>query len=180
MLFIGGDRLKSWKIHFQSLLNAEPRNQDNLPLIAQLFDESNLIDSGIITQLEVDTATNQMKNGKAPGLDGLPPEFWKMDNVREILHNLCVETFLGNRPDEWGLSTLIPIPKKGDLTKPDNYRGIALSQIAAKIYNRCILNRIRPVVDKLLRTNQNGFRQGRSTSSHVLALRRIVEELKNH
>jgi hypothetical protein len=31
-----------------------------------------------------------------------------------------------------------------------------------------------------LRPNQNGFRQGRSTSSHLLALRRIVEELKNH
>ena len=32
----------------------------------------------------------------------------------------------------------------------------------------------------MLRPNQNGFRQGRSTTSHILALRRIVEELKNH
>ena len=48
------------------------------------------------------------------------------------------------------------------------------------MYNRCILNRIRPVIDKVLHPNQNGFRQGRSTSAHVFALRRIVEELKNH
>ena len=32
----------------------------------------------------------------------------------------------------------------------------------------------------MLRPNQNGFRKGRSTTSHILALRRIVEELKNH
>ena len=63
---------------------------------------------------------------------------------------------------------------------PDNYHGIALSQIAAKVFNRCILNRIRPVIDKVLRPNQNGFRQSRSTSAHILALRRICEELKNH
>ena len=78
------------------------------------------------------------------------------------------------------ISSLTPIPKKGDLKKTDNYRGISLTQIAAKIYNRCLLNRIRPVIDRVLRTNQNGFRKGRSTTSHLLALRRIVEELKNH
>jgi hypothetical protein len=81
---------------------------------------------------------------------------------------------------EWGLSGITPIPKKGDLTITDNYRGISLTQVASKIYNRCLLNRIRPVIDAVLRPNQNGFRQGRSTSSHLLALRRIVEELKNH
>jgi len=47
------------------------------------------------------------------------------------------------------------------------------------MYNRCLLNRIRPIIDKILRPNQNGFRQSRSTTSHILALRRIVEELKN-
>jgi len=48
------------------------------------------------------------------------------------------------------------------------------------VYNRLLLNRIRPVVDKLLRPNQNGFRPSRSTSAQILALRRIVEEVQNH
>ena len=181
VVFIEGtDRLKSWENHFKNLLNADSLDLDNPPPIMKVFDESLEIPSGIITKDELDSAIDQLKNGKAPGLDGLPPEFWKMKNIRHILLKFCIETFLGDRPDEWGISTLIPIPKKGDLTKPDNYRGIALSQIASKVYNRIILNRIRPVVDKLLRPNQNGFREGRSTSAHVLALRRIVEELKNH
>jgi len=29
----------------------------------------------LFPQAEIDTAVSQMKNGKAPGLDGLPPEF---------------------------------------------------------------------------------------------------------
>ena len=87
---------------------------------------------------------------------------------------------MGQRPDEWGVSGIVPVPKKGNLTICDNYRGISLTQIAAKIYNRMILNRIRPVKDNLLRPGQNGFRQSRSTTSHILALRRIVEEVLNH
>ncbi|KAI8494372.1 hypothetical protein Bbelb_275980 [Branchiostoma belcheri] len=75
---------------------------------------------------------------------------------------------------------IVPIPKKGNLTLPDNYRGISLSQVAAKVYNRLLLNRLRPVIDKLLRPNQNGFRPSRSTSAQILAFRRIVEEVRNH
>ena len=37
------------------------------------------------------------------------------------------------------------------------------------------LNRIRPSVENLLRDNQNGFRESRSTTSHILTLRRILE-----
>ena len=38
-----------------------------------------------------------------------------------------------------------------------------------------ILNRIQPEVEKKLRDNQNGFRKGRSTTSHILTLRRILQ-----
>ena len=41
-----------------------------------------------------------------------------------------------------------------------------------------ILNRIRTYIDPLLRWNQNGFRQQRSTISQILALRRIIEGMK--
>ena len=57
-------------------------------------------------------------------------------------------------------------------------RGISLSSLAAKTFNRMILNRIRPILDDQLRTNQNGFRVGRTTVGHILALRRIIEGVK--
>lgn len=46
---------------------------------------------------------------------------------------------------------------------------------AAKVYNRILLNRIRPAVDKKLRSNQAGFRQGRSAIQQIHVLRRILE-----
>ena len=52
-----------------------------------------------------------------------------------------------------------------------DYRGIMLTTIAAKMTNKMILNRIQPEIDKHLRPNQNGFRPGRSTTVHILALR---------
>ena len=71
------------------------------------------------------------------------------------------------------------MPKKGDLSLVTNYRGIcqyAIMSIAAKIYNKMILNRLVPFIDPILRKNQNGFRRGRSTLSQILCLRRIIEE----
>lgn len=77
--------------------------------------------------------------------------------------------------EQWRISNIIPVPKKGDLTDTNNYRGISLTSIVTKTFNRMILNRIQPEAEKKLRDNQNGFRKGRSTTSHILTLRRILE-----
>ena len=45
--------------------------------------------------------------------------------------------------------------------------------------NKLILNGIRPVLDQHLRNNQNGFRPGRSTTTHILAIRRLIEEVRS-
>ena len=52
---------------------------------------------------------------------------------------------------------------------------VALTSVVGKTLNRMILNRIRPFLERILRHNQNGFRAGRSTTSHIRALRRILE-----
>ena len=182
IIFVEGeDRLTTWENHFKNLLNADPdaRIEDEVN-IEKIFATFTCIKCGEFSQTEVDTSVRQMKNGKAPGLDGLPPEFRKLKKMKKSLPKFCNAIYYGNRPKEWGISGLTPIPKKGDLKKTDNYMDISLTQVASKIYNRCLLNRIRPVIDKVLRPNQNGFRQGKSTTSHIFALHRIVEELKNY
>ena len=50
----------------------------------------------------------------------------------------------------------------------------------AKTYNRMILNRIRPVLDTLLRNNKNGFRQKRTAVGQILTIRRILEGIKDN
>ena len=73
---------------------------------------------------------------------------------------------------------MTPIPQKGELSLPSNYRGISLSSIVTKVIGRMILNRLQPKVDPHLQSNQNGFRPGRSTTAHILFLRRLLEGVK--
>ena len=174
------NRLQVWKEHFQNLLSVDRNDDsDNFDCVQQ-FDIRPDINTAEFSEDEITVALKAMKSDKAPGLDGLTLDVWKLQKSQKYLKQFCIKTFNGVRPDEWGLSGIVPVPKKGDLTRCTNYRGISLTQIASKVYNRLILNRIRPSIDSLLRSSQNGFRPGRSTTSHLLALRRIIEELQNH
>ena len=98
--------------------------------------------------------------------------------LNQQLLDICNKTFNGDRPNIWVKSGIIPLPKKGDLGDTGNYLGISLTVTAAKIYNKILLDRIRPHLDPLLRVNQNGFRTGRSTLPQILTLRRLIEGIK--
>ena len=78
------DRLKTWENHFKNLLNALPIAESEIR-IEKIYDTFNNIRSGEFSQAEIEAAVHQMKNGKAPGLDGLPPEFWKLPKVKKSL-----------------------------------------------------------------------------------------------
>ena len=172
-------RLENWSTHFQNLLgkSAKVPDQDTLPRIP--VSDTLDINTSPFTISELKTATKQLKSSKAFGPDNIPAIIWKDEIFHELLLKLCNHTFSTlQAPKIWHRSQIIPMPKKGDLSLVTNYRGISLMSIAAKIYNKMILNRIVPFVDPLLRKNQNGFRRGRSTLSQILCLRRIIEECK--
>ena len=74
---------------------------------------------------------------------------------------------------------MIIVPKMDDLSLPSNHREISLSSNVTKVMiNRMILNQIQAKVDPYLRPNQNGFGPGRSITTHILALRRLIERVK--
>ena len=54
-----------------------------------------------------------------------------------------------------------------------NSRGICLISLAAKLYNRLVLNRIRTPINVILRINQVGFITARSCVQQIHILRRI-------
>ena len=70
---------------------------------------------------------------------------------------------------------IIPIPKSGDLRSASSNRGISLSSLVAKAYNKMIRNRIKSGINHKLRINQNRFRNNRSTTGHILALRLLLK-----
>ena len=170
-------RLESWSKHFQSLLGKEARLPEDYTLPSVQVSEQLNIATSPFTLSELSAVVKQLKSSKAFGPDNIPALLWKDPHFSTILLNLCNHTFSTLTPPKiWRTSQIIPVPKKGDLSLANNYRGISLMSIAAKIYNKLLLNRLIPVVEPILRKNQNGFRRGRSTLSQILCLRRLIEE----
>eukprot|EP00111_Clytia_hemisphaerica_P007051 TCONS_00020441-protein len=173
------ERIQKWFNHFQQLLGQEPVIDDENEIIQTVFDDLDF-KTGEFTIDEYKKAKDRISLNKAPGPDNIPLEVIKKCNLEDILLNIAKRLLLNHdKPSQWSTSNIIPVPKKGDLSKTGNYRGISLNAISARLVNRMMLNRIQPKLDKNLRSNQNGFRPGRSTQSQILALRRLwIEGVK--
>ena len=113
--------------------------------------------------------------GVSAGFDEIPPEIWKTRQFDDILLPHCNAVYNQNPIDRWMKGCILPFHKEGDLWLAQNYRGITLTSIAAKIYNALLRNRIEPKIDNILWKNRNGFWRNRSTTSQILTIRRILE-----
>ena len=121
-----------------------------------------------------------LKDGKAPGGDGIPAEVWKHggENLFSRLHQLINNAWeVGSVPQAWKDASIVTIYKKGDLTDFENYRGISLLSIAGKIFARILLNRLSThITPEVISETQCGFRGSRSTVDMVFCLRQLQEK----
>lgn len=62
-------------------------------------------------------------------------------------------------PKDWSDALLVPIPKKGDLSKCDNWRGIALLDVVEKVVARIIQESLQALAEEELPESQCGFRR---------------------
>ena len=64
-------------------------------------------------------------------------------------------------PDSWTNGIIVPVPKKGDASDVNNYRGITLTSIFSKIFSIILDNRIRNWSEnnEVLTEFQYGFRK---------------------
>jgi hypothetical protein len=76
-----------------------------------------------MTSIEFQLALKTLKNGKTAGYDNTTPEQLKyIEEIEQILLPLFNMAYTsGQIPNLWHILTLIPFPKKGDLTKCKNY-----------------------------------------------------------
>ena len=168
---IGNEQqLDRWAEHFEELLNRPaPPNpaEDDLP-----------INCDIPAREEIKKAIQQLKKNKASGPDDIPAEALKavVDTSVELLYPLFGKIWEEEEvPADWREGYLIKIPKKGDLRNCANYRGITLLSVPGKVF-RIILERMKDMVDPMLRDQQAGFRQNRSCLDQIATLRIIVEQ----
>ena len=79
-------------------------------------------------------------------------------------------------PEEWKETITVPLHKRGDRDRCDNYKGIALGNAAYKILSD-ILGKIKPYIEKVMGDYQNGFRDGRSVIDNIFAFKLIKEKV---
>ena len=113
-------------------------------------------------------AIKSSQGNKVTGLDSIPAEVWMLEWFSNQLLEVCDRACHGYIPDMWLKGAILHFPKKGDLGSALSYRGITLMAVGARIYNRILLDRLRPHIDTKLRNNQNGFRKGRCTVAQIL------------
>ena len=85
------DRVHKWRQHFEGLLGSSPDVND--APIQRTINYELPIKKGPFSIDELQKALKSTKNGKAAGLDGIPPEVWKTGNFNEFLLNCCNEVY---------------------------------------------------------------------------------------
>ena len=60
-------------------------------------------------------------------------------------------------PKDWVDAVLVPIPKKGDLSNCDNWRGISLLDVVGKVIARILQDRLQQLAEEELPKSQCRF-----------------------
>ena len=101
---------------------------------------------------------------KSPGIDGLSAElylkFW--DHLGPLLLKVYEESFeLGILPENMrvGVITLLKKKNKNRLNL-ENWRPITLLPVDYKLISKCMAERLKKVLPKLIHSDQNGFVPG--------------------
>ena len=83
---------------------------------------------------------------------------------------ICIET--GVLPSKWKLANVQPVRKKGSRQEKENYRPISLLPVWSKIFETVTFDCVYKFVNdnKLISSNQSGFRPGDSTVNQLLSI----------
>jgi hypothetical protein len=142
----------------------------------------NIMPPIVITESMVLEKLTKLKTEKSPGPDSIHPRVLKelkneLYKPLTILFNNSITA--GKLPDDWKLSFITALHKKGSKAKVENYRPVSLTCIACKLLESVIRDQIMHhfLTNNLFSKNQYGFIKGRST---VLQLLRMLDEWINY
>lgn len=118
---------------------------------------------------EVINTIRDLNNSTAVGLDEVPVSLLKHcaeELAPPLVHLINMSFQNGIFPANLKYSIIRPIHKKGEKSKFENYRPIALLSNISKIFEKIVLTRIVKFLEKykILNTTQNGYVKGRSTT----------------
>jgi len=127
---------------------------------------------------ELTTAVMGLSSGRAPGLDGLPADFYKTfwniigKDFLEVLQNCLSKGIL---PTSCQRAVLMLLPKKGDLTLLKNWRPVAMLCSDYKIYSKVLANRLNGVLHEIVHKDQSYCVKNRCISDNLHLVRDAID-----
>ena len=132
---------------------------------------------------ELIEAIGKLRKGKTGGRTGILLELliYGGPELQDRLLQLMIDMWKGGKAvKDWQDAEIIPIPKKGDLKRCDNWRGISLLDVAGKVFAQILQDRLLIVAEKVLPETQCGFRKGRGCIDMIFAARQLIEKTREH
>jgi len=113
---------------------------------------------------EVELAIGELKSHKSPGIDEIPAELIKERGrtIQYEIHKRIIPIWNKEElPEEWKVSIIVPMYKKGDKTDCSNYRGISLLPTTYTVLSNILLSRFTTNVEEIIGDRHCGFRRSR-------------------
>lgn len=167
--------LKLWVEFYSKILTSQDKSEDD----PEDLNRTEWEEVEEPTLEEVKKVMDAMKNNKSPGSDDLQAELFKYGGITltERIHELIVRVWRSKiMPNEWSLSIIQPIHKKGNKQKMENYRPISLLNVVYKIMASITNQRLQEQTEKKIGDYQAGFRKGRSVIDQIFVLSQIQEK----
>ena len=151
---------------------------NNIPTLSD-FDSNQL--EGQLTLDELSYSLKDMKNGKSPGSDGFPAEFFKFfwrQLGGFVLRSLNEGFTKGEMSCTQREGVVICIPKtETDRDRLKNWRPITLLNTVYKLGSSSIANRLKTILPKIINEDQTGFIKNRFIGDNIRLIYDIMAYL---
>jgi len=130
---------------------------------------------------EIKNAVFSIDSNKTPGSDGFGAGFFKRywETIQYELVNCILEFFKnGKILKEINHTFITLIPKTDRPSQTNHFRLVSLCTTIYKIIAKILVNRMRPLLDKLISPVQSAFVPGRSIHDNILLTHEIMHKFK--
>jgi len=134
------------------------------------------IDTDVPSVREISYAISKMKNGKAPGADGISADLPQADKSLTFIilsKFFCEIRISENILEDWKTGLIRRLAKEENLSDCNNWWGISLFSRTNKVLNKFILKLFTTNLENDIRKEKAGFRKGISCSDLISTLRSI-------
>lgn len=135
-----------------------------------------------VTPIEVWNCMKNIQPYKAPGPDGIQAIFYQKhwNVVSEEICSFVQNCFITSTVPEEVNKTLVSLIPKVD--NPDSikmFRPISLCNVVYKVISKIIVDRLRPLLAKIVSPFQSSFIPGRTTNDNIIITQEILHTLRS-